>query len=102
MVQDLKGDDQVEIDMVATGLDLKILDQEKVEMALLVEIGGVMVQVIMKIEVIVTEKMMRGSYKNNNRGTRDYNNSDRNNRYDDSKVNKSITPRTGYDDFNRF
>ena len=63
VVQDLKGGVLVEIDMVATGLDLKILDQEKVMIVLLVEIGGVMVQVIMKIEVIVTEKMMRAPIK---------------------------------------
>ena len=43
-----------------------------------------------------------GSYRSNSGGSRDYNNSDRNSRYDDSKPNKSITPRTGYDDFNRF
>ena len=49
--------------MVATGLDPKILDQEKVMIVLLVEIGDVMVQVIMKIEVIVTEKMMRAPIK---------------------------------------
>lgn len=41
-------------------------------------------------------------YRSNNGRTRDYNNSDRTKRYDDSKLNKSITPRTGYDDFNRF
>ena len=43
-----------------------------------------------------------GSYRSNSGGSRDYNNSDRNSSYDDSKPNKSITPRTGYDDFNRF
>tara|TARA_B100000575_G_scaffold163450_1_gene130593 strand:+ start:17207 stop:18514 length:1308 start_codon:yes stop_codon:yes gene_type:complete len=43
-----------------------------------------------------------GSYRNNNGGNRDYDNSDRNKRYDNSKLNNSITPRTGYDDFNRF
>lgn len=43
-----------------------------------------------------------GSYRSDSGGSRDYNNYDRNNRYNDSKPNKSITPRTGYDDFNRF
>jgi ribonuclease Z len=40
-------------------------------------------------------------YRGSSQGGRDYSNSDRNNRYED-KPNKSITPRTGYDDFDRF
>lgn len=42
-----------------------------------------------------------GGYRGSSQGGRDYSNSDRNNRYDE-KPNKSITPRTGYDDFDRF
>ena len=42
-----------------------------------------------------------GGYRGSSQGGRDYSNSDRSNRYDE-KPNKSITPRTGYDDFDRF